>query len=285
MVRTQVPSTFKPGPGTEPEMFVQFDVVGLRAHGDVMLGLLLRHPLVVALSGVVALLLVVIGLEAGFGSSLHGTMAAAPARRATPFEAKLLPSLAASQPEQAVPGDHRPPALHARRAGRRRRRPRRAPCKSGQFVLQGVTIVGDNRIAMLLEKASGKVHRVEKGKEVNGVKVAEIEPRIGDPHAGRPSRRCFRCWCSSPSTCPPWPRRSDPSARVRPARDPWLPRGGLPAGFAPKAAPAGSAAFDANPQRGVVNPPVPALPQATGVPELPEALLARRRARRAQQTP
>jgi hypothetical protein len=28
LVRSQVPGNFKPGPGAEPEMFVQFDVYG-----------------------------------------------------------------------------------------------------------------------------------------------------------------------------------------------------------------------------------------------------------------
>lgn len=34
MVRSQVPSTFKPAPGTEPEMFVQFDVFGYALTGS-----------------------------------------------------------------------------------------------------------------------------------------------------------------------------------------------------------------------------------------------------------
>lgn len=33
MVRSQVPSNFKPGPGAEPEMFVQFDVSGYSLEG------------------------------------------------------------------------------------------------------------------------------------------------------------------------------------------------------------------------------------------------------------
>ena len=33
MVRSQVPSNFKPGPGAEPEMFVQFDVTGYSLEG------------------------------------------------------------------------------------------------------------------------------------------------------------------------------------------------------------------------------------------------------------
>lgn len=34
MVRSQVPATFKPGPGAEPEMFVQFDVYGYSVTGS-----------------------------------------------------------------------------------------------------------------------------------------------------------------------------------------------------------------------------------------------------------
>jgi len=33
MIRSQVPATFKPGPGAEPEMFVQFDVYGFSLTG------------------------------------------------------------------------------------------------------------------------------------------------------------------------------------------------------------------------------------------------------------
>jgi general secretion pathway protein M len=33
MVRSQVPATFKPGPGAEPEMFVQFDIYGYSVTG------------------------------------------------------------------------------------------------------------------------------------------------------------------------------------------------------------------------------------------------------------
>ena len=46
MVRSQVPATFRPGPGAEPEMFVQFDVYGYSADGDLMPDFLQRNPLV-----------------------------------------------------------------------------------------------------------------------------------------------------------------------------------------------------------------------------------------------
>ena len=251
-----------------------------------MLGLLQRHPLVVALSGVVALLLVAVGLEAGFGSSLHGTMARAPARRAVPFEAKLLPSLAASQPERLYPETTaRPLFIPTRRPAPEAPAP--GTFKSGQFILQGVTIVGDNRIAMLREKASGKVHRVEKGKEINGVKVAEISPESVTLTQGA-EQEVLPLLVLKPEHVPAVAASIGPFSSSTPGAGRVGALGGQPTGLVPKAAPAGPAAFNPNSRairRGVVNPPVPALPQATGVPELPEALLARRRARRAQQTP
>ena len=46
----------------------------------------------------------------------------------------------------------------------------------GQFILQGVTIAGSTRIALLKEKTSGRIHRVELGRDVNGLHLAEVEP-------------------------------------------------------------------------------------------------------------
>ena len=45
----------------------------------------------------------------------------------------------------------------------------------GQYVLQGVIVVGDQRVAMVREKSSGKVQRIESGKDFNGMKVVSIE--------------------------------------------------------------------------------------------------------------
>jgi hypothetical protein len=46
----------------------------------------------------------------------------------------------------------------------------------GQFILTGVISAGGMKIALLREKASGRVVRVEQGKDVNGITVAQIEP-------------------------------------------------------------------------------------------------------------
>ena len=43
-------------------------------------------------------------------------------------------------------------------------------------MLQGVIAVGDQRTAMLKEKATGRIFRVDRGKDVNGIVVESIEP-------------------------------------------------------------------------------------------------------------
>lgn len=251
-----------------------------------MLAMLQRHPLIVALSGVVVLLLVVVGLEAGFGSSLHGTMAATAARGATPFEAKLLPSIAASQPERLYPETTaRPLFIPTRRPA-----PEAPPAgtfKAEQFILQGVTIVGDNRIALLREKASGKIHRVEKGKEINGMKVAQISPESVTLTQGA-EQEVLPLLVLKPAAAPAAPPSIGPFSSGTPGSGPEAaPGGAAPDGLAPKAAPGGPAAAYGNfrvPQRGIVNPAAPSLPHVTTAPLSAEELLARRRASRAQQT-
>lgn len=46
----------------------------------------------------------------------------------------------------------------------------------GQFILLGSLITPDKRIAMLREVATGKVMRVEQGKEIRGIMVASVYP-------------------------------------------------------------------------------------------------------------
>src|SRR5262249_50790262 len=48
--------------------------------------------------------------------------------------------------------------------------------KHGLYTLQGVTIAGDTRIALLKEKSTGHIVRAEKGKDLNGMKIAEVTP-------------------------------------------------------------------------------------------------------------
>jgi hypothetical protein len=134
-----------------------------------------RHPLTVLLGAIALVLLAVIGLETGWGTRIRPPLPADPAPRAAALDAKLLPPVTAIPAEQAYPETGtrplftptRRPAPQATVAGN---------LAKGQFVLHGVTIVGDQRIAFLKEKSSGKTHRAERGRDVNGISVAEIEP-------------------------------------------------------------------------------------------------------------
>ncbi len=250
-----------------------------------MLSLLQRHPLVAALSAIAALLVVAIGMETGFGSSLQRAIPAAAPGRATPMVAKLLPSIAASQPERLYPETTaRPLFIPTRRPA-----PEVAAqgaFKPGQFVLQGVTIAGDTRIALLREKESGKIHRVEKGKEVNGVKVAEINPESVTLTQGT-EQEVLPLLVLKPGPALAMPLSLGPFSAGTPlpaaVAEPGAPVakavGQPPDGFTPQVAHPGPAPT----LRSGASPGASGMPQATTAPISPEELLARRRARRAQQ--
>ena len=158
-----------------------------------------------------------------------------------------------------------------------------AQFKRDQYVLQGVIIAGDTRIAMLREKATGKVYRVEKGHDLNGVTLAEVNPEsvtlaLGKDQEVLPLQVLKQ---------PPLGAAQSPG-----------PFGAATAGAVPLPVP-GQAPQNpaATPQPGNVpgngekgpefGPPMNrapgAVPQATSAPLTPEELLARRRARRVQQ--
>lgn len=48
--------------------------------------------------------------------------------------------------------------------------------KKGQFILTGVTIVGEGKFVHLVEKTGNKSHVVAEGKEINGILVKEVTP-------------------------------------------------------------------------------------------------------------
>ena len=132
-----------------------------------------RSPLVLALALLAAALAAVIAVEVGVGG-LSASIPPPPSRRANAAEAKLLPPLAAIAPEQVYPETTARPLF----TPTRRPAPEAVATNAavrGQYVLLGVTVAGDTRIAMLREKTSGRLHRVERGREINGVKVAQIE--------------------------------------------------------------------------------------------------------------
>jgi type II secretory pathway component PulC len=253
-----------------------------------MMTWLQRNPLAAALSVLAIALATVIAFEAEYGSSLASVLAPGASRRAVPADAKLLPPLLATAPEQAYPETAaRPLFIPTRRPAPEALAAPQSTFQKGQFVLQGVIAVGENRIAMLREKSNGRIHRVERGRELNGIKVLEIEREAvtlaqggeqetlsmnvqkgpGAPQAAA-GQGPFAATAAPANAAPAAPAQVNPAAA--PAR----------AANAPIATPQNTPhpSFAQNP-----NPAARAVPEAAAAPMSPEELLARRRARRTQQ--
>lgn len=265
-----------------------------------MIDTLRRNPLIVALAVACVVLAAVVAAEL---VALGRASKPAPSARGAPAPVKLLPQVAAVAPEAAYP------ETAARPLWIPTRRPAPPPVAAqpsfarGQFILQGVTIAGATRIALLKEKASGRIHRVEKGRDLNGLQVAEVEAervvlaqgaerevldlsvqRPGAPAAGPtpapPPAGVAGGPFASPSAQPPRAAAAAAATAAAPAAasgpvNLQIPPGPLPPGFMPSA-PA-QAAGGANPSQGAVPQQQPA-----AAPMTPEELLARRRARRNQ---
>jgi len=133
-----------------------------------------RNPLAALLAAVAVLLAVVIAAEATLGGG-HFATPGEP-KQAAPAEARLLPPLPVASPESYPETGSRPLFIATRRPAPEAPSAAQNSFQKGQFILQGVIVVGDNRVAMLREKSSGKIHRVEQGRDVNGIKVAQITP-------------------------------------------------------------------------------------------------------------
>ena len=258
-----------------------------------MSGWLQRNPLIAALALLAAGLVVVLAIEVGLAARKPSV---APAKRAAAAEAKLLPPVPAVTPEQAYAETTARPLFVPTRRPAPELAVAAAPAfQRGQFTLQGVIIAGGNRTAMLREKSSGRIHRVESGREINGVKVIQIDPHVvtlgvGEereivplrgPAAGRRHadgrRACAPCRLRCRA-------RSQARLRAFPARPANQPQAAPPGG---QPLTAGGPAFPTAPHQS--NPGAPATAaapdaaQPAAAPMTPEELLARRRARRAQQ--
>jgi general secretion pathway protein N len=221
-----------------------------------------RNPITALLAVLGVLLAIVLAAEFYAGGP---DLRPAGARRAVPAEAKLLPPLAATAPEQAYPEIAARPlfAPTRRPAPPVVAAPQQPTIQRNQFVLMGVIMAGDTRIAMLREKSSGRLVRVERGAEINGMKVATIEREAVTLAAGA-ENETVTLTVQKPGA----PGAAPPSAAAVPQGPFRLPpHVSMPSGA---------------PTPGVVNNPVP--PQNAQAPMTPEELLERRRARRAQQT-
>jgi hypothetical protein len=140
-----------------------------------MSALLKRYPVLFALAAAAVILLAIVAFEIASGWAFKSDPAAA-APRANVVQAKLLPPIVAEAPEQIYPETAaRPLFTPTRRAAPAAPTVGASTMTKGQFVLNGVTIAGRVRIALLREKTSGRVLRVEQGRDVNGITVSRIE--------------------------------------------------------------------------------------------------------------
>jgi hypothetical protein len=266
-----------------------------------MIDLLRRFPLLSALAVLTAVLLAVVAVEFAAGSALRERAAGGSGQAAAPVQTKLLPQIAAVNPD----------AEYAETASRPLFTPTRRPAPAqtvvasagamvkGQFILTGVTIVGENRIALLREKSSGRVVRVEQGKEVNGITVAQIEPEKVTLSQGG-DQEVVGMLVSKAGAVPGMPSALPPSAagpfattaapgQPNPAARPAPPTPQPQPGFVPQPGTAPAPPVNPNtlfgPRPGGLTPvPDPTTGQTPVAPLSPEELLARRRARRTQQT-
>jgi len=208
-------------------------------------------------------------------------------------DAKLLPPVALQSPEQAYP------EMAARPLFTPTRRP--APVEPaqgkqnfarGQYILQGVIVVGDQRTALLKEKSTGKIHRVDKGQSVEGITLERVDPTEVVLASGgereklalivqKPEGQGVR---GAPQpTADATPHGPFAAASAAPAPGAQAAAGATaPVAMQPSPNPAaratGTAAQPANPAAAAASQPPSAQPMT------PEELLARRRARRNQPT-
>ena len=265
-----------------------------------MIDVLRRNPVIAALAIACAALVAVVAFELLSPT----TASSASARKTAAAEAKLLPPVATVGVDQVYPETvNRPLWIPTRRPAPTAVATPAASFPKGQYILQGVIVAGGTRTAMLKEKTSGRIHRVEKGRDVNGIQVAEIEAesvtlaqgderevielrvqRPGGPGAPPPPAPVAASTAGpfgSPAHAPQAaPAQPVPGVTTSPAPNPVAPPAGSPFGSVPRPPQVGPL----SPQpANSSNPPAAAAPQdASSTPMTPEELLARRRARRNQ---
>lgn len=244
--------------------------------------LLRRHPFLAALAGIAALLAVVLMAELGSGAGDRTRIAASAPPRVAASPAKLLPPVPATVPERAYPETGaRPLFTPTRRPAPAVAATPAAQMAKGQFTLQGVMIAGAQRTAFLREKSSGKIHRVDKGRQVKGITVAEVEAeKVTLAQDGEKEELALLVHrAGAPGSTVPPPQVAGPfAAPERSAAAPGAP-------VAPPPEPPVSQPLPGRVPQAATQPqpqPAPGGTAQPAAPMTPEELLARRRARRAQ---
>ena len=267
--------------------------------------ILRRYPFLIVLAVLAVVLAAIVAWEATAHVGAGSPLGSRTVRRAAPFDAKLMP------PPPIVQAEQQYPEFASRPLWTPTRRPAPAAAAPstytpGQYVLQGVIVAGNTRTAMLREKSSGKLHRVEAGKQLNGITVADISPESvtlaqGADREVVPLQVQKAQAGVAPQGVAPPPGVPQAMAGPVPAQGlPPQPQHGVPLnnagpfGPAPGSIPHGVPGVPVPAPPGQPGGPVPAAGAeanpfqpavgANGAPMSAEELLARRRARRGQQS-
>ena len=286
-----------------------------------MIDSLRRNPLLLALAFVAAALAVVLALELRLGAPASRDAAPKGARPVEAKLLPPIASRPPEQAYPEV--TNRPLFVATRRPSPEVAVAQAPTMQRGQYVLQGVIVHGQQRTALLRERSSGRVHRADAGQEVNGIKVVKIEPeavtlglngerevlslivqKAGGPAAAGPLAAMPPSAAAggagggpfaamppagqSPFARPNTPMSPEAMAQAAAARAGAPVAIPAPGGMTPQAPGTpgfGPAATQPGSTPNVPTPPVsqPAPQAGPAFPMSPEELLARRRARRAQQ--
>ena len=266
-----------------------------------------RYPLASALAILAGVLVLVIGLEYGSSAALHEKVASA-GGAPVPVQTALLPAIAAVNPDQEyAETGARPLFTPTRRPAPAAPQVAASTMAKGQFLLTGVISAGGTKIALLREKSSGRIVRVEQGKDVNGITVAQIDPEqvtlaqgsdhevvqllvakgAAQPAAPPPVPSAPGVEAPGPFAAPALPAAAQPTQPNPAARPPVAQPVPGQAGVPPTPAVNPGSLF--GPRPGGLTPGNSSVPVADPntagqAPLTPEELLARRRARRTQQS-
>jgi hypothetical protein len=125
------------------------------------------------------LLLLVIGSEIGWGSRVKLPVPQPKPQKSSLALVPLQPEFVLPPVEQGFAETLNRPLLVPTRRPPLPPPPVEPPkplMRKGQFVLVGVILTKARNVALLREVATGKVSRVEQGKEINGIKAEKMEP-------------------------------------------------------------------------------------------------------------
>ena len=129
----------------------------------------------------IAVLVIALGLETRWGTSLRRGWQGVETPAAAPVSVAVLPDFKVDDPIEKMsettsrtlftptrrPAPPAPPPQPPE--------PPKPSMKKGQFALLGTSIAGDKKTAILREVASGKVHRVGQGAALNELKLTDVK--------------------------------------------------------------------------------------------------------------